>query len=188
MTSRTTASSSSAPVPAAVRQHQRALQLGEARIVDARARQETESGVDAVDGAMCRYDVGHSGCGGVDGCTGGGIHRERHRYRPQRAQRGERQGAGTKQKRRLRSGQTHSAAIGQTSDRMVSQALRRRAARPRSKNSIREHAPQRDLAVPGARRQIDDLEAVEVARTLGVRKSSGAVVHRVLTGDDTFCR
>ena len=48
--SRTTASSSSGPVPRRVRQHQRALQLGEPRVVDARAREEPEAGVDAVDG------------------------------------------------------------------------------------------------------------------------------------------
>ena len=56
MTRRTTASSSSGPVPARMRQHERALQLGEPRVVDARAREEPEAGVDAVDGLARRDD------------------------------------------------------------------------------------------------------------------------------------
>ena len=52
------ASSSSAPVPALCEQHQRALQFGETRVVDARAREQAESGVHAVDGLARRDDAG----------------------------------------------------------------------------------------------------------------------------------
>ena len=46
---------------------------------------------------------------------------------------------------------------------------------------MREHAPQRDLAVPGARRQIDRLEAVEHPGAYGVREASRAAIYDVRT-------
>ena len=45
------------PGAGAVRQHQRALQLRETRVVDARAREQAEAGVDAVDGLAGRDDA-----------------------------------------------------------------------------------------------------------------------------------
>ena len=88
-TRRTTASSSSGPVPARVRQHERALQLGEPRVVDARPREQAESGVDAVDGPPGRDDAVDGLRGGIDRRLRRGIDGERHRLRPEAAQVGE---------------------------------------------------------------------------------------------------
>ena len=88
------------PGAGGMRQHERALQLREPRVVDPRAREEAESGVDAVDGLARRDRRGrrlaprrrpHGFRGDIDG--------ERHRLRPQAAQIRERRGGRERDRR-----------------------------------------------------------------------------------------
>ena len=75
-----------------MRQHERALQLREPRVVDARAGEQAESGVDAVDGPPGRDDAVDGLRGGIDRRLRRGVDGERHRLRPEPAQVGERRG------------------------------------------------------------------------------------------------
>ena len=72
-----------------MRQHERALQLGEARVVDARPCEEPESRVDAVDRAARGDDAVDRQRRGIDRRLRGDIDRERHGLRPETAQIGE---------------------------------------------------------------------------------------------------
>jgi hypothetical protein len=49
-----------------MRQHERPLQLGKARVVDPRARQQAEPGIDAVDGLVSGDDARHRRRGRID--------------------------------------------------------------------------------------------------------------------------
>jgi hypothetical protein len=74
-----------------MREQQRALQLGEARVVDAGAREEPEAGVDAVDGAVLGDEPRDGRRRRVDRGPRGGVDREFARRRPDVAQGRERQ-------------------------------------------------------------------------------------------------
>ena len=72
------------PGAGGMRQHERALQLREPRVVDARSREETESGVDAVDRlARTRRRARPCRAARIDRGFRRGIDGERHGLRPQ---------------------------------------------------------------------------------------------------------
>ena len=77
------------PGAGGVREHERALQLREAGVVDARSREESEAGVDAVDGSPGSDDAVDRLRRGIDRRPCRGIDGERHRRRPEPAQVGE---------------------------------------------------------------------------------------------------
>ena len=75
--------------PRGMRQHERALQLREAGVVDARPGEKAEAGVDAVDGPPGSDHAVDGLRRGVDRRFRRGVDRKRHRLRPQPAQVGE---------------------------------------------------------------------------------------------------
>ena len=82
-----------------MRKHERTLQLGKARRVDARACEEAKPRVDAVDGRP-RGDHACDGVGGgVDRRPRRPIHRERQRGHPQPAKIGQRERTGSEHQR-----------------------------------------------------------------------------------------
>ena len=88
----------------AVRAHQRALQFAQPRAVDARARQQPESRIDAVDGAPFGDDPRHGRGGRVDTGLGSRIERQRRTLGPDAPQVGQRQTGGAQRQGRRHSG------------------------------------------------------------------------------------
>jgi len=72
-----------------MRQQERSLQLGKPGVVDARAREQPEAGIDAVDGAMVGHDARDGRGGGVDARFRAGVDRDALRRGPEPAQRRE---------------------------------------------------------------------------------------------------
>jgi hypothetical protein len=79
------------PGAGTVRQHERALQFSEPRVVDPRAGKESEPGVDAVDGLSGSDHAIDRARGGVDRPTSPRIDRDRLRLVPETAELRERE-------------------------------------------------------------------------------------------------
>ena len=77
--------------PGGMRQHQRALQLGEARGIDVRAREKPETGVDTVDDAAFGDDRGNRIRSGIDPRPRAALEGDGDRIAPGRTQQIERQ-------------------------------------------------------------------------------------------------
>ena len=80
--------------PGRMRQHERALQLREPRVVDSRTREEPEPGIDAVDGVARRDDPRDRFRRTIDGGLGRGVEGQCRRRRPQPAKVGQSERAG----------------------------------------------------------------------------------------------
>ena len=104
------------PRSRAVRAHERALQLGQPRVVDARAREEAEAGVDAVDGIAAREDLRNRRGRGVHARLRRRVDGESRSVGPDRAQRPERKARRREQEHLHAAGRARRPMVG---DRMA---------------------------------------------------------------------